>query len=668
MVKQGKNPIIIDLDQFKLHLNIEHGLELSFHFGSPSRRFYLSVVALVVNEMKNLGKITSIPLDQHQDTLALLNETVGGSAGSSKKENLLPRIYRKWKIALPNLEGAPLFRVLGRKKEYDDGVGKTYRFSEEEKDIWANLFEYKGSEENVRLRFSVDKLGVSLSDVVITYGQDPNLDDASAWDRFIESLKKSVEDKPEPVDESPIRTEPGTAVSGPDKLSRFRSLGFQKTALIVFALLLVGFAAAMIWRTYFGQPPSSRRVVADRHSIAVLPFTNMTGEPEKEYLADGISENIITALAKIPEILVIARNSTFVYKGRPLNIRQIAEELKVQYILEGAIQVTGNRLRVTTQLVDADSEYHLWAESFDRDLSDFFAVQDEITLRVLKELQMKLTEGEGIRLRSDTKNLEAWICFTKARTFYKTFRKEEYAKGIKLLECAVELDPEYASAWALLGLFHYDFYRRGWSDASEFAAASRKRGIELVDKALEMDEYNITALNSRATMYLHKKQWDNALEMLEKSIAAAPGNSATLGMLSKHKFCLGKFEEAIEYGKEVIRLDPFHSSWQLWYLARAYNWSGRYKEGLEVYERILKLCEKENCSARAFASVHSEMAMSYMGLGMEEEARTQIVESLRLHPKGASLEERRNYFSKKFRDQSHVEKIVDALRRAGAPE
>ena len=668
MVKQGKNPIKIDLDQFKLHINIEHGLELSFHFGSPSRRFYLSVVALVVNEMKKLGKITSVPLEQHQDTLALLNETVGGSAGSSKKENLLPRIYRKWKIALPNLEGAPLFRVLGRTKEYDDGVGKTYRFSEEEKDIWANLFEYKGSEENVRLRFSVDKLGVSLSDVVITYGQDPNLDDVNAWDRFIEGLKKSVEDKPEPVDEYPVRTEPGTAVSGPDKLSRFRSLGFQKTALIVFALLIVGFSAAVIWRTYFYQTPSTRRVVADRPSIAVLPFTNMSGEPEKEYLADGISENIITALAKIPEILVIARNSTFVYKGRPLNIRQIAEELRVQYVLEGAIQATGNRLRVTTQLVDADSEYHLWAESFDRDLKDFFAVQDEITLRVLKELQIRLTEGEGIRLRSDTKNLEAWICYTKARTCYKAFRKEEYAKGIKLLECAVELDPEYASAWAFLGLLHYAFYKRDWSDASEFAAASRKRGIELVDKALEMDEYNIVALNCRVGMYLNERQWDKALAMLEKAITAAPGDSVTLVTLAKQKFCLGKFEEAIEHGKEAIRLDPFHSYWQIWYLARAYNWSGRYKEALKVYERILKLCEKENCSERSLAAVHSEMAMSYMGLGMEEEARTQIVESLRLHPKGASLEERRKYFSKRFRDQSHVEKIIDALRRAGVPE
>src|SRR4030042_2769756 len=150
MVEEAKHLINIDLNQFKLHIHLKHKIELTLHFHSPSRKFYLSMIAFVVNEMKKLGRITSIPLEKHSDLLALLNETVGGSAGSSDKENLLPRIYRKWKDTLPDLEGAPLFKVLGRKKEYEDGVGKTYRFTEAEKDSWANLFEYGGSKENVR--------------------------------------------------------------------------------------------------------------------------------------------------------------------------------------------------------------------------------------------------------------------------------------------------------------------------------------------------------------------------------------------------------------------------------------------------------------------------------------------------------------------------------------
>ena len=154
-----KSAIQIDLSEFKLHLHLKKRFQLTLHFNSPSRRFYLSVIALVVHEMKKLGQIKSIPLQDHLDSLALLNESVGDAAGSSEKENLLPRIYRKWKDALPNLEEAPLFKVLGKKREDGDGgVGKIYSFTDAEKDGWANLFEYMGSDENVRLKFAIDKM------------------------------------------------------------------------------------------------------------------------------------------------------------------------------------------------------------------------------------------------------------------------------------------------------------------------------------------------------------------------------------------------------------------------------------------------------------------------------------------------------------------------------
>src|SRR4030042_4335338 len=196
MDKITKNVMRIDLNEFKLHIRLKDKTTLTLHFNSPSRRFYLSVIAFVVNEMKKLGKITSIPLEHHLDLLALLNETVGGSAGSSDKDNLLPRIYKKWKDALPDLEDAPLFKVLGKKKDYDEGIGKAYHFTEEEKDSWANLFEYKGSEENVRLRFSIDRLGANLNDIVIIYEEYLN---EEAWERFISGLKQKGEEKLEPT-------------------------------------------------------------------------------------------------------------------------------------------------------------------------------------------------------------------------------------------------------------------------------------------------------------------------------------------------------------------------------------------------------------------------------------------------------------------------------------
>ncbi len=184
MAKNPKKILEIDLNQFKFHLCLKPGFEFTLHFDSPSRRFYLSVIALVVHEMKKQNRITSIPLYEYLDELVLLNETVGESAGSSKKNHLLPRIYRKWKDSLPDLENAPLFKVVGKKKKYDELMEKIYQFSEEEKDIWANFFEYKGSHENVRLRFSIDQLAVDLEDIAIVYGENPVLSDTAAWEFF----------------------------------------------------------------------------------------------------------------------------------------------------------------------------------------------------------------------------------------------------------------------------------------------------------------------------------------------------------------------------------------------------------------------------------------------------------------------------------------------------
>jgi hypothetical protein len=180
MVGNSRPSLQIDLNEFMLHLHLKGRPQFTLHFNSPSRSFYLSVIALVVNEMKKLGKIKSIPLQEHLDLLSLLNESVGFAAGSSEKENLLPRIYRKWKNALPNLEEAPLFKVLGKKKEEEDeAIGKVYPFTDAEKDGWANLFDYMGSEKNVRLKFAIDKIGVGLNEISILFGDSR---DGEAWD------------------------------------------------------------------------------------------------------------------------------------------------------------------------------------------------------------------------------------------------------------------------------------------------------------------------------------------------------------------------------------------------------------------------------------------------------------------------------------------------------
>jgi len=202
------------------------------------------VITLVVNEMKKLGKIKSIPLQDHLDLLALLNETIGGAAGSSDKGNLLHRIYRKWKDALPNLEEAPLFKVLGRKKEEGDGaIGKVYAFTDVEKDGWANLFEYKGSDENVRLKFAIDKIGVGLNEASIIFGDSLNGD---AWDRFISNLKAMEQERFEPDEEKALPEPAPVSFPLPQK-EKSSWLKHNRWLLLIAALgILAG--ALVIWK------------------------------------------------------------------------------------------------------------------------------------------------------------------------------------------------------------------------------------------------------------------------------------------------------------------------------------------------------------------------------------------------------------------------------------
>ena len=238
--------IQIDLNEFKLHLNLKNRPQRTFYFDSPSRRFYLCVITLIVNEMKKSKIIKSIPLSQHLELLALLNESIGGAAGSSDKENLLPRIYRKWKDALPNLEEAPLFRVHGKRKEEEDAaISRVYSFSETEKDDWANLFEYVGSHENVRLRFAIDKVGLSLNEISIAFG---NSSDGPAWDRFIAGLKEGNEsaEPEEGTTETHARgdygiTEPPSVPSAPSQARKISWLKqYRWVMLVAMVAILAG--------------------------------------------------------------------------------------------------------------------------------------------------------------------------------------------------------------------------------------------------------------------------------------------------------------------------------------------------------------------------------------------------------------------------------------------
>jgi len=655
MDEKTKQVMRIDLNEFKLHIRLKNKTTLTLHFNSPSRRFYLSVIAFVVNEMKKLGKITSIPLEHHLDLLALLNETVGGSAGSSDKDNLLPRIYKKWKDALPDLEDAPLFKVLGKKKDYDEGIGKAYHFTEEEKDSWANLFEYKGSEENVRLRFSIDRLGASLDDIVIVYEEYLN---AEAWERFISGLKEKGEKKPEPT--ALVSKEPEAPVFRLRKLKIAWPGRYQWVALTVAIVLIMGATALTVWKAYFSSPSDKVASVKkmafplpDKPSIAVLPFSNMTGDPAQDFFCDGLSEEIITTLSKTPKLFVIARNSTFTYKGKSVKVQQIAEELGVQFVLEGSLRKVGDRIRITSQLTDALSGHHLWAERYDRTMKDILAIQDEITKKIVIALQVKLTQGEQARVLSHgTENLDAYLKIMEANWLLLQGTKEKIIKARQLAEEAIFLDSNYALAYSTLGLY---YILEIWHGLGKSPKESIMRAIEQLQKAIALDS---TLAHARIRLgYIYAamiRQHDKGIAEGEEALALAPNSADFVNLYAIILTYAGRWREAIPLYREALRLNPIPPNNYYRHFAVALRETGQYDEAIA---QLKKAIEKEPHDILAYLVLTSV----YSYAGRQEEARAAAGEVLKLNSKFRIEQLPQGT----HRDLAIVERENEALRNAG---
>ena len=643
------HPITIDLSQFKLHIGLKNRIELTLHFNSPSRRFYLSVIALVVNEMKRLGKITSIPLQVHHELLALLNETVGSSAGSSETENLLTRIYMKWQHALPNLEEAPLFMVLGRKKGYEEGIGKTYPFSEAEKDSWANLFEYKGSHENVRLKFAIDKIGATLDDIVIIYEDSLN---AEAWEKFISSLKEKEAEPDKRVSEEP-------EVAAPP-LERRRTLlpgRYRWAALMAAIVVVLGTITLAIWKTYLkpdrGDVGSIEKMafpLPDKPSIAVLPFVNLSDDPKQEILCDGFTEEIINALTKLPQVFVIARNSSFTYKGKKVNVKQVGQELGVQYLLEGSVRREANRIRITAQLIEATTGRHLFSERYDRELKDIFAMQDDIAIKILTALRVALKDGEWARIQArGVSNVEAYFKLVEAREFHERVNKESNDRARHLAEEAIALDPRSSEAYATLAYCHYWDHFFGPLESLE---DSNMRGIALARKAIALDD----SPRGHATLgllYLNKRDYDKAVGEAERAASMDPGFLTDYGATL---FISSRYPEAIGAYKKALRLNPVKPrSACLFGLATCYSLMGEYDKAVRHFKRLLQ-AQPDHWLGNL------NLTATYSMMGRMEDARAQAAEVLRLVP-NFSVEHHEKML--RYKNPEDSKGIDDALRKAG---
>jgi adenylate cyclase len=662
MAGNSRPSLLIDLNEFKLHLHLRGKTQLTLHFHSPSRRFYLSVIALVVNEMKKVGKIKSIPLQEHLDLLVLLNETIGGAAGSSDKENLLSRVYRKWKDALPNLEEAPLFKVLGRKKEEGDGaIGKIYSFNDAEKDGWANLFEYVGSEENVRLKLAIDKIGITLEETSIIFGDFRN---GEAWDQFIASLKKEEEkEESTPVEETAVPEPPAVPFPGPQKpkiswLPRYRW---------VLLVVVIGIVVGAIWKIYLSSPlievasvDRMKYPLPDEPSIAVLPFANMSEDPKQEFLCDGMTEAIITALSRVPRMFVISRNSTFTYKGKLVKVKQVSEELGVRYVLEGSLQRSGDRVRITVQLIDAITGNHLWAEQYDRDLKDIFALQDEITLKILTGIHVKLTGGGDIsraqgyaeKYYKGKQGLNCYLKLIEADSYSTRWNVEDNNMARRIVEETIAMCPEDPMGYVKLGTVHFRDYVLGNTKSPR---ETLEKGIELVQKALAMDDSISGAHVILCAFYFHTREHDKAIAEGERAVALNPRGTAELNTYAVSLTYAGRPAEAIPFFQKAIRFSPFGPSYLYRDFGRALRDTGRYEEAVSALKKAIQLVPDH-----IFA--HILLAGVYIMMSREKEARAETAEVLRINPK-YSLD----YHVKvmPYKDQSQNDKIVDTYRKAG---
>jgi len=544
--------------------------------------------------------------------------------------------------------------------------------------------------ENRRMEF---RIGVNLGDVIHEeeriYGDGVNvaarvesLADAggicisrSAYDQVKNKLtlgyenlgEYSVKNIAEPVRIYKVLMDPESVgkVIGERRVEPKRGLRIAIAAVIALLLVVGG---AVLWKSYqtIVSPPVEVASVEkmafplpEKPSLAVLPFDNLSGDASQDYFSDGITETIITALSNVSNLFVIARKSTFTYKGKQVKVQQVAEELGVRYVLEGSVQRSGDRVRITAQLIDALKGHHLWAEQYDRRFGDIFVLQDDITEQVTLALQVKLTEGEQARIkRGHTENPEAYEYWLRGRERSLSFTKEDNAQRRKLYEKAAELDPNNSFLWKDIGWTYYRDARFGWTDTP---AQSLALAEELAQKTLAVDDYSAQAYALLSSVYMVKRQHDKAVAYGEKALALAPNLADMKAAVAVPFMYSGRPEEAIEMVKNAMRLNPYYPAWYLAVLGHAYRLTGQYEEAITSLESW-----RARANPRS-ALPHLFLAFTYEEAGRGEEAQAAVAEVLKRKPK-ASI---KGYAKSKlfpYKDPADIERVLDSLRKAGMPE
>ena len=405
--------------------------------------------------------------------------------------------------------------------------------------------------------------------------------------------------------------------------------------------------------------PGKTLSLPEKPSIAVLPFENMSADPDQEFFCDGITEEIITGLASVPHLFVIARNSSFTFKGKHAKVQDISKELGVKYVLEGSVRKSANRVRITAQLIDALTGNHLWADRYDRELTDIFAVQDQITMKIVTALQTKLTVGEQARLWARrTNDLNAFLKYLHARAHFAHGKLQNYPLVRHIAQEAVDLDPNYSVPFVLIAWTHYYDGKQG---SSESRQKSFETAEQFVRKAEQLDDSYPDTYILMGFLFLWQKQFEDALTAGRKAIALGPNNAEAHMIMAHILRFIGEFDEAAQMVEKALRLEPYYPSFYLTELAMCQYYTGRYTEAVATAKDFLAMAEGRGDSELLYFG-YASMAMNYVRLNRLDDARLAAKRVLDYFPDYTLEWDRKASF---YKYPEHLEQQHADLRKAG---
>ena len=418
-----------------------------------------------------------------------------------------------------------------------------------------------------------------------------------------------------------------------------------------------------IKRTVTIPTPSRTAIppIPDKPSVAVLPFTNMSADPEQEYFSDGMTEDIITELSRFRSLFVIARNSSFHYKGLSPRVQEIGQALGVQYIVEGSVRKARNRVRVTAQLVEATSGNHIWAEKYDRELEDIFAVQDELVRTIVSTLGGHIDfAGKARAVRLNDASLHAYDLYLRARAAQDRNTRGDYQLAREYLERAVTLDPGFAQAHHDLSLVHFMQWMAYWDDDRDAAFVN---SMEAAKRAAALDPTDSSVHSRLGTLHMNRRQFEQSERSFLRAVSLNPNDSQALALFGVYLTAIGEPEQGIEQFNQAMRLNPFEPKWFRWSRGIAYFTAGRYEDAIADLSSINSPINE----ARGW------LAASYAHAGRLDEARAMLEEFLQIAEQemavfpGRKLSAWEAYWhgAIEYRNEEQFQHLYDGLRKAG---